>query len=44
MPEKYRRYFLKTKEVKSLLRKISKKLKIDLEQIFDVKVNVELCL
>jgi len=42
MPEKYRRYFLKTKEVKSLLRKISKKLKIDLEQIFDVKVNVEL--
>lgn len=42
MPEKYRRYFLKTKEAKSLLRKISKKLKIDLEQIFDVKVNVEL--
>lgn len=42
MPEKYRRYFLKTKEVKSLLRKISKRLKIDLGQIFDVKVNVEL--
>jgi len=42
MPEKYRRYFLKTKEVKSLLRKVSKKLKIDVEQIFDVKVNVEL--
>jgi len=42
MPKKYRRYFLKTKEVKSLLRKISKKLKIDVEQIFDVKVNVEL--
>ncbi|MGC9346465.1 MAG: DUF1947 domain-containing protein, partial [Candidatus Bathyarchaeales archaeon] len=42
MPEKYRRHFLKTKEAKSLLRKVSEKLKVDLERIFDVKVHVEL--
>jgi len=42
MPEKYRRHFLKTKEAKSLLRKASEKLKVDLERILDVKANVEL--
>lgn len=41
MPKKYKRYFLKTKEAKSLLRKASEKLKVDLKQIFDVKVKIE---
>ncbi|MDH5460051.1 MAG: DUF1947 domain-containing protein [Candidatus Bathyarchaeia archaeon] len=42
MSRKYRRHFLKAKEAKSLLSKASEKLKVDLEQIFDVKVNMEL--
>jgi len=41
MPEKNRRYFLKTKESKALLRKASEKLKTDLGLIFKDKVNVE---
>ena len=41
MPKKYRRHFLKAKEAKSLLSKASKKLRVDLEQIFDVKINIE---
>jgi PUA-domain protein len=41
MSKKYRRYFLKTKEAKTLLTKASERLKIDLEKIF-VKVSVEL--
>lgn len=42
MSKKYRRHFLKAKEAKSLLSKASKKLKVDLEQIFGVKINIEL--
>jgi len=41
MPEKNRRYFLKTKESKALLRKASEKLKTDLGLLFTDKVNVE---
>jgi PUA-domain protein len=41
MPEKNRRYFLKTKESKALLRKASEKLKTDLGRLFRDKVNVE---
>jgi len=42
MPEKFRRYFLKSREAVALLSKVSEKLKINLEQIFKAKVNVEL--
>lgn len=42
MSKKYRRYFLKTKEAKTLLTKASERLKINLEKIFNAKVNVEL--
>jgi len=42
MPEKFRRYFLKAKDAKALLRKASEKLGVNLEQIFKTKVNVEL--
>lgn len=42
MPEKSRRYFLKAKDAKALLEKASEKLKVDLMQIFKVKVNVEI--
>jgi PUA domain protein len=42
MPEKYRRHFLKAREARSLLNEASKKLKVDLAQIFKAKVNVEL--
>ena len=42
MPEKFRRYFLKAKDAKALLKKASEKLKVDLEQIFKAKANVEL--
>ena len=42
MPRKYRRYFLKTKEAKSVLSKASQKLKADLKQIFKSKVDMEL--
>jgi len=41
MPEKHRRYFLKAKESKELLDKASEKLKTNLEQLFEGKVNVE---
>jgi PUA-domain protein len=41
MPERRRRYFLKAKESKGLLDKASERLKLDLEQIFKDKVNVE---
>ena len=41
MPEKFRRYFLKAKDAKALLEKASEKLKINLEQIFKAKANVE---
>ena len=42
MPEKFRRYFLKAKDAKALLKKASEKLEVDLEQIFKAKANVEL--
>jgi PUA domain protein len=42
MSKKYRQYFLKTKDAKALLREASEKLKIDLDEIFNAKVNVEL--
>jgi len=42
MPAKFRRYFLKAKEAKDLLDKASKKMKIDFEQVFGDKINVEL--
>lgn len=42
MAEKYRRHFLREKEAKSLLKKASEKLKVDLEQILKAKVNFEL--
>jgi PUA-domain protein len=41
MPEKNRRYFLKAKESKALLAKVSEKLKTDLGPLFKDKVNVE---
>jgi PUA-domain protein len=41
MPEKNRRYFLKAKESKALLAKVSEKLKTDLSLLFKDKVNVE---
>jgi len=42
MPEKFRRHFLKAKDAKALLKKASEKLKVNLEQIFKAKANVEL--
>ena len=42
MPEKFRRYFVKTKEAEALLDKASEKLKVNLQQIFKAKVNLEL--
>jgi PUA domain protein len=42
MPEKFRRYFLKTKDAEALLDKASEKLKVNLQQIFKAKVNLEL--
>jgi PUA-domain protein len=41
MPEKQRRYFLKTKESKKLLEEASVKLKTDLGLLFKYKVNIE---
>ena len=41
MPEKNRRYFVKAKESKALLRKASEKLKTDLGLLFKDKVSVE---
>jgi PUA domain protein len=42
MPEKYRRYFLKDKEAKLLLNKISERVKVNLGQILSSKVKVEI--
>ncbi|MEM2971040.1 MAG: DUF1947 domain-containing protein [Candidatus Bathyarchaeia archaeon] len=42
MPEKYKRYFLKTREAKILLKKASEKIKFGLEQVLTVKAKVEL--
>ncbi|MCW3994028.1 MAG: DUF1947 domain-containing protein [Candidatus Bathyarchaeota archaeon] len=42
MSKKYRRYFLKAKEVKSILSEASEKLKADFNQIFRSKVDMEL--
>jgi PUA domain protein len=42
MPEKYKRYFLKTREAKLLLNKASERVKLDLEQFFTAKAKVEL--
>lgn len=42
MPKKYRRHFLKAKEAKLLLDEASEKLKIDLNSVFNTKVDVEL--
>ncbi|MGC8895981.1 MAG: DUF1947 domain-containing protein [Candidatus Bathyarchaeia archaeon] len=42
MPEKYRRYFLKDKEAKLLLSKVSETFGVSLKQILNFKGNVEL--
>jgi PUA-domain protein len=42
MSQRYRRYFLKTKEAKSLLIEVSEKLNVDPKRILKVKGNVEL--
>ena len=42
MSEKYKRYFLKTKETKLLLNKASERVKFGLERILTAKANVEL--
>jgi PUA-domain protein len=42
MPKKYRRHFLKAKEVKSVVNEASEKLKVDFNQIFRSKVKMEL--
>jgi len=41
MPTKQRRYPLKTKEAKQILEKASKKLRLDLDQLFGAKANIE---
>ena len=41
MPEKHKRYFLRAKESKALLAKMSEKLQFDLEKVFKDKINVE---
>lgn len=42
MPARQRRYFLKDKETKALLTKITEKLKINTEQLFKDKTNFEI--
>ncbi len=42
MAKKHRRYFIRSKEAKSLLSKASEKLKVDLEKTFNSKANIEL--
>jgi len=42
MPARQRRYFLKDKETKALLTKITEKLKINTEQLFEDKTNFEI--
>jgi PUA-domain protein len=41
MPTKQRRYPLKAKEAKQIIEEASKKLRMDLEQLFGAKANVE---
>ncbi|HVO85702.1 MAG TPA: DUF1947 domain-containing protein [Candidatus Eisenbacteria bacterium] len=41
MPEKQRRFFLKSKQAKALLQSASEELDVDLEQLFRSKVNIE---
>jgi PUA domain protein len=41
MPEKYRRYFLKEREAKALIREASERFGLDLEQFFKRKVDLE---
>ena len=41
MPTKQRRYPLKAKEAKQIIEEASKKLRLDLEQLFGAKANVE---
>jgi PUA-domain protein len=41
MPTKQRRYPLKTKEAKQIIEKASKNLRLDLDQLFGVKANIE---
>mgnify|MGYP006269938785 CR=1 FL=1 len=41
MPEKYRRYFLKDREVKELLKKVSEKLGFNMERIFNDRTSME---
>ena len=41
MSEKHRRYFLKEKDSKNLLDKSSQKFRVNLEQIFKEKTNIE---
>jgi PUA domain protein len=41
MPQKYKRHFLKEKDTKAVLREVSEKLNINLEKIFEAKVNIE---
>ncbi|MEM3700474.1 MAG: DUF1947 domain-containing protein [Candidatus Bathyarchaeia archaeon] len=42
MAEKYRRYFLKDKETKLFLNRVSKRIKFNLKQILSPKVKMEL--
>jgi PUA domain protein len=41
MPEKYRRYFLKDKEAKALLSKVSDRLRVHIEQVLSGKASFE---
>jgi PUA-domain protein len=42
MPKRYKRHFIRTKDVKSLLSQASEKLKADLKRSLDFRVNMEL--
>ena len=42
MSEKFTRHFLKAKETEEVLNEASKKLKVDLKQLFNAKLNLEL--
>ncbi|MEM3673458.1 MAG: DUF1947 domain-containing protein [Candidatus Bathyarchaeia archaeon] len=41
MTQKYRRHFLKGKDAKAVLREVSERLKVNLEEVFKAKLNVE---
>jgi PUA-domain protein len=41
MPTKHRRYALKSKQAKQLLKEVSKRLKVNMEALFGSKTNVE---